>query len=85
MGNMRERCSRDRQLTCHRTEAEMEAQELRDPASGKQEPETARKRKWTPRRNVTQPPANKRPKAGGWGAVNVRSWQDYNLYDVQKL
>jgi hypothetical protein len=38
MGNMRERYSRDRQLTCHRTEAEMDAQVQRDPAYGKQEP-----------------------------------------------
>ena len=37
MGNMQERYSRDRQLTRHRTEAEMDAQAQRDPAYGKQE------------------------------------------------
>ncbi|CAL8291957.1 unnamed protein product [Gadus morhua 'NCC'] len=52
---------------CHCTEAEMDAQELRDPASGKQEPVTARKRKWKHRSYVTQPPASKSLKPHGSG------------------
>ncbi|CAL8381464.1 unnamed protein product [Arctogadus glacialis] len=43
MGNMRERCSRDRQLTCHRTETEMDAQAQRDPAYGKQDADSHRR------------------------------------------